>query len=67
VANCKCVVMKQGHEVALHVLYQLYAEQASNSSEIAASTTAAYDRFLLSVVCPLCQMAVLECVSSMNK
>lgn len=59
--------MKQGHEVALHVLYQLYAEQASNSSEIAASTTAAYDRFLLSVVCPLCQMAVLECVSSMNK
>jgi symplekin len=39
----------KGHEVALHVLYQLYAEQASNSSEIAASTTAAYDRFLLSV------------------
>ncbi|KAH9555778.1 hypothetical protein CY35_08G133900 [Sphagnum magellanicum] len=39
----------KGHEVALHVLYQLYAEQASNSSEIAASTTVAYDRFLLSV------------------
>ncbi|CAK9236326.1 unnamed protein product [Sphagnum troendelagicum] len=39
----------KGHEVALHVLYQLYAEQASNSSEIAASTTAAYDHFLLSV------------------
>jgi symplekin len=57
----------KGHEVALHVLYQLYAEQASNSSEIAASTTLAYDRFLLSVVCPLYQMAVLECVSSMNK
>jgi hypothetical protein len=39
----------KGHEMALHVLYQLYAEQASNSSEIAVSTTAAYDQFLLSL------------------
>jgi hypothetical protein len=44
--------MRQGHEMALHVLYQLYAEQASNSSEIAVSTTAAYDQFLLSLVGP---------------
>ncbi|CAK9233640.1 unnamed protein product [Sphagnum troendelagicum] len=39
----------KGHEMALHVLYQLYTEQASNSSEIAVSTTAAYDQFLLSL------------------
>lgn len=40
----------QGHELALHVLYQLYAEKACSTLDVAASTSAAYDQFLLSLV-----------------
>ena len=43
--------LAQGHELGLHVLYQLYADHACTDVDQPTSTSAAYDQFLLSLVC----------------
>lgn len=41
---------RQGHELVLHILYQLFAEHSCSDTDSGASTSAAYDKFLLSLV-----------------
>lgn len=43
--------LAQGHELGLHVLYQLFADHACSDVDQPTSTSAAYDQFLLSLVC----------------
>jgi len=49
----------QGHELGLHVLYQLFADHACSDLDQPISTSAAYDQFLLSLVC-LCYTSAFE-------
>jgi hypothetical protein len=41
---------REGHELVLHIVYQLFAEHSCSDTDSGASASAAYDKFLLSLV-----------------